>query len=185
MKKSSLVAAAGLFLLASCHSSYKTTGYQATDVQVTTGTTPVYIENSFKAQYPNANNVVWGYYDPIETGIPIDWQLTGYVPYANSRLVHFSQDNQSYQVMYDQNGMQVATAQVISDVNTLPSSLRDQLLALYPHYTISGLSRITLTNQGNKMAYEVDLKKMYYTTRVLIDDNGKIIDQRTMVSDKL
>jgi len=34
------------------------------------------------------------------------------------------------------------------------------------------------------MAYEVDLKKMYYTTRVLIDDNGKIIDQRTMVNDK-
>jgi hypothetical protein len=178
MKYKPLIAVAAIFGLASCGTSEP---YRATDVTVVS---PGVVETTFSTQYPNATNVVWAYYDPMVL-TPVDWTLTGWSPLdANARLVHFNQDNQNYYVLYDRNGYRVASAYTLTDFTVIPTTVTDKLNVLYPAYKVSGLSRVTLS-KDNQMAYEVELKKMYYTARVLIDDSGNIIDQRLIVNDHL
>jgi len=175
MKYRAFLAAITMVALASCHSTYR-----ATDATVVVGSSELQ-EKTFLVQYPNAANAVWVTYDP-SMAAPIDWQLVGYTPLdASARLVHFSQDNQNYYVLYDRNGFRVASAYVLSDFTVMPVAVTDKLQILFPAYTVTGLSRVTL-NDG-RMAFEVEQKKWYYTARVLIDDNGNVIDERLVVAD--
>jgi hypothetical protein len=177
MKFKTILAVLAISVFASCKSTYR-----ATDTTVTV-VTPEMIESSFAVQYPNATNVVWVNYDPVVIS-PMDWQLVGYTTLdANARLVHFNQDNQNYYVLYDQTGYRVASAYVLTDFTVLPASVNDVLHIRYPGYTITGLSRVTLNSRNDQMAYAVELKKWYYTGRILIDDNGNVIDQRNVVAD--
>jgi hypothetical protein len=170
---------AALVFFAACKS---TTTYRATDTPVVV-VSPSAAEAAFILQYPNAQNVVWTPY-VVTTVTPIDWQLVDWMTPldANARLVHFNQDNQNYYVLYDRNGMRVASANVLTDFSVIPSAVNDVLLLRYPAYHVTALSRVTMTNG---MAYEVELKKMFYTARVLVDDNGNVIDSRLIVNDHL
>ena len=177
MKLRTILAVAAISVLAACKT---TSSYRATDKTVVVATAPA--QTTFLVQYPNATNVVWVDYDPAVM-TPIDWRLIGWTPLdASARLVHFNQDNQNYYVMYDNNGYRVASAYVLTDYTVLPSAVNNVLVTRFPAYSITGLSRVTLPN---RMAYEVELKKYYYTGRILIDDNGNVIDQRTIVSDHI
>jgi len=177
MKYRNFLAIAALSLFAACHSSRS--AYRATDVTMTSSAA----QTTFSTQYPNASDITWTDYDATVMS-PMDWSLVGYAPLdASARLVHFSQDNQNYYVLYDAAGMRVASAYVLTDFNTLPSAVNSELQLLYPAYTVNALSRVTLND--NRTAYEVELKKLYYTARVLIDDNGRVIDTRLIVSDHI
>jgi hypothetical protein len=179
MKIKFFLAAAGVALIASCKTS---STYRATDASVTVSSSAA--ETAFTTDYPNATAVVWGYYDPAVMS-PMDWRLVGWEPLDPSdRLVHFNLDNQNYYVLYDETGTRIASASVLSDYSVLPSAARDQLSILYPAYNITGLNRVTLNHRNNAMGYEVELKKLYYTAHVLVDDNGKVLDTRVVVSDQ-
>jgi len=179
MKHKVFIAVAAILIFGACKT---TSTYRAADATVVV--TPT--ETVFLAQYPNATNVVWTNYDPVVI-TPIDWRLIGYTPLdANARVVHFSQDNQNYYVLYDPTGYRVASATVLTDFTVLPAAVNNVLAIRFPAYTISGLSRVTITDRvtmTDRTAYEVELKKWYYTGRILIDDNGNVIDQRSIVSD--
>ncbi len=86
----------------------------------------------------------------------------------------FDQGGEHYYAWYDENGYWTGTAILLKDY-TLPAAVTNTLSIRFPAYDITGLSRVTLTNM---MAYEVELHKHYYTARVLIDDNGNVINQR-------
>lgn len=177
MKQKVLIVLAAMFFLAACKT---TSTYRAADATVVVSTNPA--ATVFLTQYPNATDVVWTTYDPVLI-TPVDWQLIGYAPLnANARLVHFTQDKDNYYVLYDQNGYRVASAVVLTDFNVIPSAAKEVLTLRYPAYTVTGLSRVTMTS---RMAYEVEMKKMFYTAKVLIDDNGNVIDQRLIVNDHI
>ena len=178
MKQKALVVVAAILFFAACKT---TSTYRASDTAGVVVTTTA-SETAFLAQYPNASNVVWTYYDPVLI-TPIDWQLTGWRALdANARMVHFNQDNGNYYVLYDRFGYRVASAQVLTDFTVIPSAVNEVLTLRYPAYTVTGLSRVTMTNN---MAYEVEMKKMFYTARILIDDSGNVIDQRLIVNEHI
>ena len=177
MKQKTFVVLAALLFFVACKT---TSTYRATDATVVNS--PTAAETTFLVQYPNASNVVWAYYDPVVIA-PVDWQLTGWRALdANARMVHFNQDNNNYYVLYDRYGYRVASATVLTDFTVIPSAVSNVLTLRYPAYTIIGLNRVTMTNT---MAYEVEMKKMFYTARILIDDSGNVIDQRLIVNDHI
>ena len=176
MKQKALVVVAAILFFAACKT---TSTYRATDT-VVVSTTPA--ETTFITQYPNASDVVWTYYDPVLI-TPIDWQLTGWRALdANSRMVHFKQDNDTYYVLYDRYGYRVASATVLTDFSVIPGAVSEVLTLRYPAYKVTGLSRVTMTN---RLGYEVEMKKMFYTAKVLIDDSGNVIDQRLIVNEHM
>jgi uncharacterized membrane protein YkoI len=170
MKLKTLIAVAALtFIFAACG-----TPYQAT----TSGTVVVsdQMRSSFNAQYPNATNVVWSNYDPAASNF-VDWDLAGWNSLdAGDYLVRFNMDNEDYYGWYDNNGEWIGTAYVLRDYHSLPSAINTTITNRYPGYTISSVNR---EFQKDRMTYQVELTKDNMKVKVLIDDNGNVIKEKT------
>jgi len=179
MKFRSFLAVATLAIgFAACKS---TATYRATDATVVV--TPAAAQSAFVVQYPGATNVVWTEYDATQL-TPIYWDMTGFTPLdGHAYVVHFDDNTQSSYALYDMKGYWVGSAYVVTDFATLPSKVSDVVNLRFPGYTMTGMSRVTLP--GNRMAYEVEMKKWYYTSRILVDDEGNVISQRTVVADHI
>jgi len=179
MKIRSFLAVAALAVgFAACKS---TTTYRATDATVVV--TPAAAQSAFVVQYPGATNVVWTEYDNTQL-TPIYWDMTGFNNLdGQAYIVHFDNDNQSSYALYDMKGYWAGTAYVMTDFTVMPTAVSDVVAIRYPGYTTTGLSRVTLP--GNRMAYDVELKKWYYTGHILIDDEGNVIAQRSVVADHI
>jgi len=171
MKLKILMFAAAMAILASCGPSYRVTDGSAVVIDVPTG-----IQTTFTTQYPTAGNVIWSTYDV--TTLPIDWELSGWPAMdEGDYLATFTLNNDKYYAWYDSNGDWIGTAYVISDYKSLPSAINTMINDKYPGYTITEVNR---EMQKDRMAYEIQLKSGDSKAKLLVDENGNIIKQKTV-----
>ncbi len=182
-----IVAAAGIF--AACNPSYKATdktksSTDSTSVSTTdpaspasaTVTVPEGTRTAFTTQYPTATNVVWTNYD-TQAEVPIDWEMAGWTTLdANDYLVRFDMDSESYYSWYDSDGNWIGSAYVMKDVTKLPEAVTKVINEKYSGYTVKSVNR---EFQKDRMAYEVELTKTDGKAKILVDDNGAIIKEKT------
>jgi uncharacterized membrane protein YkoI len=170
MKLKILVLAASLAVLASCGPSYKATDQYA--VVIPAGT-----QTAFTTQYPTASTVVWSRYD-VAT-LPIDWELAGWPTMdQNDYVVSFNMDNDKYYAWYDSDGNWIGTAYVVIDYKSLPSVVNSTINSQFSGYTITGVNK---EFQKDRMVYEVRLQNGDNKVKMLIDANGNIIKQKTVM----
>jgi hypothetical protein len=174
MKLKPFIALVAFSIFVACN-----TPYRATDTTTTTSTTvvaPMSTQTVFTTQYPNASNVTWSHYDP-NVIIPIDWDLNGWTTLdQNDYVVRFDMNSDNYYAWYDENGNWVGTVYTIRDNSTLPTTITNVVNNQFQGYTITSVNR---EFQKDRMAYEVELKNSTSKIKVLIDDNGNIIKQKT------
>lgn len=174
--------AAGMAVLASCGPSYRTTdqpavtkpavGQTAVGIEV-----PATIQKAFVTQYPNATTVVWTNYDAT-TVVPIDIELTGWPAMDKSDyVVSYTMNNDKYYTWYDVNGDWIGTAYVVNDFKSLPPAISTMLNDKYAGYSIVTVNK---EMQKDRMAYEIQLKNGDSKAKVLVDENGNIIKQKTV-----
>ena len=170
MKLKAVIAAAALVVFAACSEPYRATN---TSVVVV----PDEIQTTFTARYPGATNIVWMNYDATVDPI-IDWDLAGWVVMdASDYVVRFDLGGENYYAWYDSNGDWIGTAYAVSDYKSLPPAVNTLLNDKFPGYTISSVNREMKKGQ---MAYELQLKNGDSKIKMLVDDNGNIIKQKTI-----
>jgi len=171
MKLKILMLAAGMAVLASCGPSYKVTNRATVGVDV-----PASIQTSFTTQYPSVTNIVWSTYDA--STLPIDWEMAGWPAMdQGDYVVSFNVSNDRYYAWYDSDGNWIGTAYVISDYKSLPAAINTMINDKYPGYTITMVNR---EMQKDRVAYEIQLKNGDSKAKLLVDENGNIIKQKTV-----
>ncbi|HEV8286325.1 MAG TPA: PepSY-like domain-containing protein [Chitinophagaceae bacterium] len=171
MKLKTLMLAASIAVLASCGPSYRVTDGSTLVVDVPSG-----IQKSFTTQYPTATTVVWSTYDV--NAVPIDLELNGWPAMdEGDYVVTFNMNNDKYYAWYDANGDWIGTAYVVTDYKSLPSSINTMIVDKFPGYTITSVNR---EMQKDRIAYEIQLKNGDSKTKLLVDENGNIIKQKTV-----
>jgi hypothetical protein len=175
MKLKILILIAGVAVLASCGPSFRVTD-QSTVSTDTIGV-PSEIKSSFSTQYPTATNVVWTTYDASVTPL-VDWDLNGWPAAGEGAYVAtFNLNNDTYYAWYAANNDWIGTAYAVSDYKSLPPAINTMLNDKFAGYTISSVNREMKKGQ---MAYELQLKNGESKIKVLVDDNGNIIKQKTV-----
>jgi hypothetical protein len=170
MKLRSLIPVAALAILVSCGPST----YQVSDGSVIV--VPDHTRTAFVTQYPTATTVVWSSYDASIPSV-IDWELAGWpVMDESDYMVSFTMDNEPYYAYYDSDGNWVGTAYVVTNMNSLPAAINTVVLEQYPAYTISTVRK---EFWKDRMAYEVELKNGDTKVKLLVDQNGNILKQKT------
>ena len=171
MKLKILMLAASIALLASCGPSYRVTDTSTVGIDV-----PVVVKKTFTTAYPTATNVVWSAYDA--STLPIDWDLTGWPAMDQSDyVVVFNMNNDKYYAYYDANGDWIGTAYAVTDYKSLPPGINTMISDKYPGYTITNVDRVM---QKDRMAYEIQMKNGNSKSKLLVDENGNIIKQKTV-----
>jgi hypothetical protein len=161
-------------VLASCGPSYRVTD----DTTTTTDTivVPASVKTAFTTQYPNATTVVWTTYDV--NAVPIDWELTGWPAMDNGDyVVTYMMNTDKYYSWYDSDGNWIGTAYVINDYKSLPAPINTMLNDKYAGYSIVAVNK---EMQKDRMAYEIQLKSGDSKAKLLVDENGNIIKQKTV-----
>lgn len=168
MKFRNLIAIAAFSLFAACETTYR-----ATDSGLVV---PEETQVAFSTQYPNATSVYWSNYDP-QVIVLNDWELAGWPTMeTNDYVVTFNMDNEKYYAWYDTDGTWIGSAYVVKDYTVLPSAVNTTLSTEFPGYSISSVNR---TFQKDRVAYEIVLKKDDTRVVALVDNEGKIIKQKT------
>jgi hypothetical protein len=172
MKLKAIIAVAAISFLAACGSPYRAT-------EATVVVAPNATQAAFNDQYAGASDVVWLRYDAAT--VPIDWELTGWPTLTNEDyLVRFNLNNNSYYAWYDDNGNWIGTSYGMTDYTTLPSSINTMISSRYPGYTITGVNR---EFQRDRTAYEIVLKNNDTKIKVLVDQDGNVIKERSHALD--
>ncbi len=171
MKLKILMLAAGMAMLASCGPSYRVTNGSTVTVDI-----PASIQTSFTTQYPTATDVIWSTYDA--TLLPIDWELAGWSAMdQGDYVVRYSINNDKYYAWYDSDGNWIGTAYVVNDYKSLPSAITTMINDKFAGYTITSVNK---EMQKDRMAYEIQLKSGDSKAKLLVDENGNIIKQKTV-----
>jgi hypothetical protein len=173
MKLKTLIMAAGVAaILASCGERY-----QATD-QTTLVTVPVHMQTAFANEYPGATNVIWTNYNGDEVLISsLDWELAGWPAMTSDDYVaRFDMDGEKYYAWYDSDGTWIATAYVVNDYKSLPTSVTNYVSVNYPGYTITSVNK---EFQKDRVAYEIEMKNTTTKVKLLIDGSGNVIKQKS------
>jgi hypothetical protein len=171
MKLKILMFAAGFAALTSCGPAYRVTD------QTTVGASaPDDIQKSFSSQYPTAGDVSWSAYDATVSPI-IDWDLNGWTTMDQGDYVAtFNLNNDKYYAWYDSNGAWIGTAYAVSDYKSLPAAINTTINDKFAGYTISSVNR---EMQKERMAYEITLKNGDNKAKILVDESGNILKQKT------
>jgi putative PepSY-like beta-lactamase-inhibitor len=171
MKLKILMVAAGVAVLASCGPSYRVTEGSAVGVDV-----PASVKTTFITAYPDASDVTWSMYDA--SVVPIDMDLTGWSSLDQGDYVAtFNMKGDKYYAYYDPNGDWIGTAYVITDYKSMPSPINTMITSKYAGYTITNVDRVM---QKDRVAYEIQLKNGNSKAKVLVDENGNIIKEKTV-----
>lgn len=171
MKLKSLMWIAAVAVFASCGPSYRVTDHSTVGVTV-----PSTAETSFTAQYPAAADVTWSNYDAAN--VPIDWDLSGWPsPDQADYVAVFKVNGDKYYAWYDSNGNWIGTAFAVTDYKSLPSAVSSMISDKFSGYTITSVNR---EMQKDRMAYEIQLKSADSKAKLLVDETGNIIKQKTV-----
>jgi uncharacterized membrane protein YkoI len=173
MKVKILMLAAGMAVLASCGPSYRVTDQTTAAVTVDV---PGPIQKAFTTQYPGATTVVWSAYDA--SLLPIDWELSGWPEMdQGDYVVTYSISSDKYYTWYDSDANWIGTAYVVNDYKSLPAAINAMINDKYAGYTIVAVNK---EMQKDRMAYEIQLKSGDSKAKLLVDENGNIIKQKTV-----
>lgn len=135
---------------------------------------PTVITTNFERQYPSATEVVWGSYDVAV--VPIDWELTDWTaPGTDDYMVTFNSGTDKYYAWYDANGDWIGTAYTVKS-NSLPTAINTMLNDKFNGYTIEMTQK---EMWKDRVAYEIRLKNGDSKTKILVDNEGNIIKQKT------
>ena len=174
MKLRILILIVGVAVLTSCGPSYRVT--DKSTVSTDTIGVPADVKSAFSTQYPTASNVIWSTYDASATPI-VDWELNGWTAGDGAYVVTYNMNNDTYYSWYTANGDWIGTAYVMNDYKSLPPAVTSMLNDKFQGYSISSVKREMKKDQ---MAYELQLKNGDMKAKVLVDDNGNIIKQKTV-----
>jgi hypothetical protein len=139
---------------------------------------PIGIKTIFEERYPQAANVQWNYYRPVEPYY-IDWEWRGWPQMDTMDYVTtYRWNDMDYISWYDDQGNWVATVNNVSDFGTLPQPVNDAISKQYNGYTITSVKK---ENDKNRTAYEIIIEKGTDHGKLLIDENGKILKKKITV----
>ena len=171
MKLKILMAAAGLAVLASCGPSYRVTEGSTVGIDV-----PASVKATFTTAYPTASDITWAMYDA--SVVPIDMELAGWSTLDQEDYVAtFNMKGDKYYAYYDPNGDWIGTAHVITDYKSMPNPINTMITSKYDGYTITNVDRVM---QKDRIAYEIQLKNGNSKAKILVDENGNIIKEKTV-----
>jgi hypothetical protein len=171
MKLKILMVAAGVAVLASCGPSYRVTEGSTVGIDV-----PASVKTTFTTAYPTASDVTWTMYDA--SVVPIDMELAGWSTLDQDDYVAvFNMKGDKYYAYYDPNGDWIGTAYVITDYKSMPTPINTMITSKYAGYTITNVDRVM---QKDRIAYEIQLKNGNSKAKILVDENGNIIKEKTV-----
>lgn len=158
------------FLFA-CSSTYKTTSTS----QNAAYSVPTGIKTTFATQYPTATSVTWGAYDA--NVVPIEWDLTGWPALTSSDyMVTYNVGPDRFYSWYDANGNWVGTTYALANNSILPSAVMNTINTQFNGYTVD---KVQKENWKDQTAYEIKLTQGTNLLKLLVDQNGNIIKQKT------
>ena len=171
MKLKILMMAAGVAVLASCGPSYRVTNRSTVGIDVPAG-----VRTTFTTAYPDATDIAWSMYDA--TMVPIDMELAGWTTLdPGDYVVTFNVKGDKYYAYYDPNGDWIGTAYLLTDYKSLPNPINTMITTKYAGYTITSVDRVM---QKDRIAYEVQLKNGNSKAKILVDENGNIIKEKSV-----
>jgi len=135
---------------------------------------PQATRTSFETKYPNASNVRWSKYQPVEAKTDLDDTDVRYNLDTNDYVVKFNMDNVDYLAWYD-DGSWIYTSAVIPDHSKLPAVVNAMLRDKYPGYTIVEAEK---ENDKDRTMYEVEIEKGSDKWKLLIAENGEVIKKK-------
>ena len=184
----------GSIYLASCSNSSSTTE-QSKDTSVnattTSATTPASAETdniyanvpaptrtSFETKYPQATEVKWEKYQPVDTSTD-DWS-SGWMTNMDTSdyQVNFNWEGMDYIAYYD-NGDWIGSTARMTDNSKLPKAVNDAIHERYPNYTIKEVEK---DNDKNQTVYEVKLENGKDKMKIHFDENGNALKAKGKVS---
>ena len=163
------------------NSDTSTTAIERTDVNepVNTSTStslnvPEPTRTAFTTKYPNAANVNWRRYEPVNT---IDWDWTGWPKMDTSDYaVSYNADGSEYWAWYDQDNNWIGSVTTVTDVSTIPAAVTKTIQKEFPGYTVTSVDK---ENDKNRTAYEIDLTKGGEKAKLLVAEDGKLLKKKT------
>ena len=82
-----------------------------------------------------------------------------------------------YYAYYDPSGNWIGTAYVLTDYKSMPNGINTMITSKYAGYTITSVDRVM---QKDRIAYEIQLKNGNSKAKILVDENGNIIKEKTV-----
>jgi hypothetical protein len=155
-----------------------TTTYDSTTAAVTTPVTtsvevPEATRTSFQTRYPNATNVTWRRYEPVNS---IEWDWAGWpVLDTGDYVATYTWDGTEYWTWYDDNNNWIGTVSTVTDHNSLPAAVNKTIQSQFPGYTIVSVDK---ENDKNRTAYEVELAKGEDKAKLLVAENGNVLKKK-------
>ena len=140
-------------------------------------TVPQPARTNFESRYPQASNVRWDYYEPMqweEGEWNTDWMSN---MDTTDYQVNFNWDGMDYIAWYD-NGEWIGSTARMTDNSKLPKAVNDAIHERYSGYTIKEVDK---ENDKNKTVYEVDLEKGTDKLKLHFDENGKVMKAKGKV----
>ena len=134
---------------------------------------PSATRTSFETKYPNASNVKWSRYKPVDktTVDKDDWR---YNLDSNDYEVSFNWDGLDYYAWYnDGNWLRASTN--ITDYSKLPAAVNNLIKNQYAGYEITEADK---EHDNDRTLYEIDLKKGDDKLKLHVDENGKIVKKK-------
>ncbi len=178
---------AGLTLgIIACNDSTTTTGDEVTtDSNANTNTAatdnsgvdvPPATRTSFETKYPNASNLKWTLYKPVDRSTieASDWN---YNLDSNDYEVMFNWDGADYYAWYD-DGNWIRASSPIKDHSKLPATVNDAIRSQFAGYTIVEVDK---EHDKDRTTYEVELEKGEDKMKVHFDENGKVVKKKGKV----
>jgi hypothetical protein len=140
---------------------------------------PEATRTAFTTKYPNATNVTWRKYEPVNN---IEWDWAGWpVLDTGDYAVSYNWDGSEYWAWYDENNNWIGTVSTVTDHASLPAAVNKTVQAQFPGYTIVSVDK---ENDKNRTAYEIDLSKGSETAKLLVAENGNVLKKKTAAGDK-
>lgn len=156
-----------------------TTTSPTDNTSVVTIDPPAAVATGFKAKYPQATNVRWGYYRPEMT--PVEWEWTGWpAPDTTTYVATYYWDGTDYWAMFDEEGNWIGTISPVTNFSTLPAPVNATINKQYAGYSIVS---VDLENDKDRTVYEIELEGSGGKTKLLVDENGKVLKSKSTNAD--
>lgn len=149
-----------------------------TNASVNTSTSidvPEPTRTAFTTKYPNATNVTWRKYEPVNT---IEWDWAGWpVLDTGDYAVSYTWDGSEYWTWYDENNNWIGTVSTVTDHASLPAAVNKTVQTQFPGYTIVSIDK---ENDKNRTAYEIELSKGDDKAKLLVAENGSVLKKKSV-----
>ena len=143
---------------------------------VNTGTSidvPEPTRTAFTTKYPNATNVTWRKYEPVNT---IEWDWAGWPKLdTGDYAVTYTLDGSEYWAWYDENNNWIGSISPVTDHASLPAAVNKTVQAQFPGYTITSVDK---ENDKNRTAYEIELNKGDAKAKLLVAEDGTVLKKK-------